>query len=310
MARCGAAAVIEFRQLRYLLAAAEAGSFSRAARSLNIKQSTLSRHILQIEKRLGITLFDRLNRGSVLTQDGRIYVRAMQRIMQDYKEVNDWVLATRAGKVGRLTVGFYTSFSAGNLRATLAEFSDRYPDVAVRGFQRDRDLLVAGIENGLLDLAVMIGEIDYPGIKTRPFWSERVLAALPENHPLSQRERIFWSDLASERFLLTTHDPGPETRNTLLGKLGGPGVQPRIEMDDIDRATVLAAVALGRHLSIVAESALGFHYPGVTFREIHENGGHYRTGFSGYWRSDNDSPVLRRFLDFVAARYSLPAMRD
>jgi DNA-binding transcriptional LysR family regulator len=47
--------VIELRQLRYLIAAAEAGSFSRAARNLNIKQATLSRHILNVEKRLGMT---------------------------------------------------------------------------------------------------------------------------------------------------------------------------------------------------------------------------------------------------------------
>ena len=47
--------MIELRQLRYLIAAAEAGSFSRAARNLNIKQATLSRHILNVEKRLGMT---------------------------------------------------------------------------------------------------------------------------------------------------------------------------------------------------------------------------------------------------------------
>ena len=55
--------MIELRQLRYLIAAAEAGSFSRAARSLNIKQATLSRQILQVEKRLGMVLFDRMTRG-------------------------------------------------------------------------------------------------------------------------------------------------------------------------------------------------------------------------------------------------------
>lgn len=51
--------MIELRQLRYLIAAAEAGSFSRAARSMNIKQATLSRHIIEVEKRLGMALFDR-----------------------------------------------------------------------------------------------------------------------------------------------------------------------------------------------------------------------------------------------------------
>lgn len=50
--------------------------------------------------------------------------------------------------------------------------------------------------------------------------------------------------------------------------------------------------------------------PGVVFREVHETNGHIRIGFSGYWREDNENAVLRRFLDFVAVRYSLPPMTE
>lgn len=300
--------MIELRQLRYLIAAAEAGSFSRAARNLNIKQATLSRHILQTERRLGMALFDRKTRGATLTGDGAAYLRIAQRIMKEWDELNAWLSATINGHTGKLAVGFYTSFSAGNLRATLGEFSDRFPEVRVRGFERDRDMLLAGIESGLLDIAIMIGEAPYRGLMSRPFWSERVLVAMPERHPLTKRERIHWADLTGEKFLLTERDPGPETRNMLLGKLGMPGYTPKIDMDDITRETVLSAIALGGRLSIVAESALGIQVPGVTFREVHETNGHMRIGFSGYWREDNENTVLRRFLDFVAVRYSLPPM--
>lgn len=300
--------MIELRQLRYLIAAAEAGSFSRAARSMNIKQATLSRHIIEIEKRLGMTLFDRRTRGATLTSNGKIYLRTAQRIVKEFEELNDWVRTTQKGEAGRLTVGFYTSFSAGNLRATLSEFNERFAGVRVRGFERDRDMLLAGIESGLLDIAVMMGEISHRGLMSRPFWSERILVAMPETHPLAERERIHWPDLKGERFLLTERDPGPETRNMILGKLGMPGYAPEIDMDDIGRETVLSTMALGGRLSIVTESVLGIQVPGVTFREVYENNGHMRIGFSGYWREDNENPVMRRFLDFVAARYSLPPM--
>lgn len=298
--------MIELRQLRYLIAAAEAGSFSRAARSINIKQATLSRHILEIEKRLGMALFDRMSSGAKLTSCGETYLRIARRIVQEFEELNEWVRATRDGKAGRLAIGFYTSLSAGNLRATLVEFHDRYPDVMLRSFERDRDMLLGGIENGLLDIVIMIGEAAYPTLGSRPVWSERILVALPEWHVLAERERIYWPDLTGEHFLLTQRDPGPETRNVLLGKLGAPGIPVSIEMNDITRDSLLSTIALGRHASIVAESALGVHFPGVTFREIHENGGHMRIGFSAYWRPDNSNPVLRRFLDFISTRYSLP----
>jgi len=300
--------VIELRQLRYLIAAAEAGSFSRAARVLNIKQATLSRQILEVEKRLGMTLFDRKTRGATLTPNGENYLRTAQRIVREFSELNAWVRAVNNGHAGKLTIGFYTSFSAGNLRATLREFSERYSNVKLHGFERDRDMLLTGVENGLLDIAIMIGEAQYSGLQSRPLWSERILVAMPENHPLATRERIYWPDLVGERFLLTERDPGPETRNMLLGKLGMPGYSPEIDMDDIGRDTVLSVIAFGGHISIVAESALGIHIPGVVFREVHEGNGHTRIGFSGYWREDNENPVLRRFLEFLTARYSLPSV--
>lgn len=300
--------MIELRQLRYLIAAAEAGSFSRAARNLNIKQATLSRHILEVEKRLGMMLFSRKTRGATLTVDGVTYLRTAQRIVKEFEELNGWVQATRNGEAGRLAVGFYTSFSAGNLRASLCEFGERYPEMRLRGFERDRDILLAGIESGLLDIAIMMGEAPYPGLMSRPLWSERILVAMPEGHPLAARERIHWSDLTGERFLLTERDPGPETRNMLLGKVSMPGYTFEIDMDDIRRDTVLSIIALGRHISIVAESALGIHVPDVVFREVHETNGHMRIGFSGYWRADNENPVLRRFLEFIAARYSMPSV--
>lgn len=299
--------MIELRQLRYLIAAAEAGSFSRAARRMNIRQATLSRHVIEVEKRLGITLFDRRTRGATLTTNGVAYLTTARRIVKEFEELNERVRSTRAGEAGRLGVGFYTSFSAGNLRATFSEFSARFPKVSVRGFERDRDMLLAGIESGLLDIVIIIGERPYPGMKSRPLWSERHLVVMPENHRLASRERIHWQDLVGERFLLTERDPGPETRNLLLGKLASPGYAPEIDMDDIGRDTVISSIALGGRLAVFAESSAGIQVPGVRFREIHEPNGHSRVGYSGYWRDDNQNPVLHRFLDFVASRYSLPS---
>ena len=299
--------MIELRQLRYLIAAAEAGSFSRAARGMNIKQATLSRHVIEVEKRLGITLFDRRTRGATLTTSGMTYLTTARRIVKEFEELNERVRATRAGEAGRLGVGFYTSFSAGNLRATFSEFSERFPCVSVRGFERGRDMLLAGIENGLLDIVIMIGERPYPGINSRPLWSEPHLVAIPNSHRLASLERIYWQDLVGERFLLTERDPGPETRNFLLGKLASPGYTPEIDMDDVARDTVISSIALGGRLAILAESSAGIQVPGVLFREIHEASGHSRVGYSGYWREDNENPVLRRFLDFVSTRYSLPS---
>jgi DNA-binding transcriptional LysR family regulator len=178
----------------------------------------------------------------------------------------------------------------------------------VHGYERDREHIIAGLESGLLDIAIMIGDASYPGLTTRPFWSERVMVAMPQDHKLASAERIAWPDLAIERFVLMARDPGPETRDLLLGRLGATGTQPHIRMDDVSRDTLLNMVAFGQRLSLVAESATGTDYPGVVFREIHEAGAHTRIGYSGYWRAESANLVLHQFLDFVAQRYALPRM--
>lgn len=300
--------MIEPRQLRYLIAAAEAGSFSRAARELNIKQSTLSRHISYIEKRLGLCLFDRSSRGVRLTLEGNHYLQASRRILADLAGLNSWVRSRAMGASGELTIGFHTSLSAGNLRATLTAFSQRYPEIRIRAREHDRSDLRRGLETGLVDIAVIIGEQHYGGLASRPLWSERLLVALPAGHRLANTERIGWADLAGDTFLVTSRDPGPETRNFLLSRIGTPSSHVRIEENDVSRETLLCLVSLGRHAAVVAESSIGIQMAGITLREVHENGAHARIGFSGYWTPENPNRVLKRFLDFVAARYSLPSI--
>src|SRR3546814_4203039 len=147
---------------------------------------------------------------------------------------SDLGLAERVGRHGHHR---RESVDVERLGVVLTDEAHRFPEVKVRGFERDRDMLLAGIENELLDIAIMIGEAPYRGVKSRPFWSERILVAMPEGHPLAVCDRIHWTDLTGERFLLTERDPGPETRNMLLGKLGMPGYMPEIEMDDVSRDT-------------------------------------------------------------------------
>lgn len=301
------AAVIELRQLRYLVLAAESGSFSRAAKRLGIKQSTLSRQLLALEKRLGIEMFERMSRGAVLTSAGQSYLKTAERIVREFGELNNWLHDTRKGRSGRLAVGFYTSLSAGNLRATLEAFAGGNEAIRVERFERDRDHLLSGLESGLIDIAIMPGEGREPQLNRRSLWSERIHVALPGNNPLGQADVIYWTDLRGERFRLTQRDPGPQFRQLLLGKLADASHQPDIQMEDISRETLLASIGSGEHIAIVVEAALGLGITGTVFREIHDRDGPTRVGFSAYWREDNANPVLKAFLAFVTARFSLSA---
>lgn len=80
------ALMIELKQLRYLVLTAQSGSFSRAAKRLGIKQSTMSRQLLALEKRLGIEVFERFSRGATLTPAGETYLRTAERVVREFSD--------------------------------------------------------------------------------------------------------------------------------------------------------------------------------------------------------------------------------
>lgn len=300
--------MIELRQLRYLVLAAQSGSFSRAAKRLGIKQSTLSRQLLALEKRLGIEVFERLSRGAVLTPAGQSYLRTAERVVREFADLNHWLHDTRSGRSGRLAVGFYTSLSAGNLRALLEAFSRANQAIRIERFERDREHLMGGLESGLIDIAITPGECREPHLVRRSLWSERLHVTMPDSHRLARADMIHWTDLRGERFRLTERDPGPQFSQILQGKLADASYRPDIELEDVSRESLLTSVSNSGRVSIVVEAALGLGIPGIVFREVQDRDGPARVGFSGYWREDNPNPVLKAFLGFIDARFSLPAL--
>jgi len=302
--------MIELRQLRYLVAASESGSFNRAARKLGIKQATLSRHILQVEQRLGLIIFDRSTRGAIPTQDGASYLLGAKRLVEEFDHLNHWVRGKKDGIIGQIAIGFHTSISAGNLRATLADFRRANPDLHIDYVERDRAQLLRDVECGMLDIAILIGEVPEQDLKHQTFWSDRIIVVMPEDHPLAEQEQIAFSDLLREHIVLPVSDPGPQIQKLLVAKIGTPFLQPHIEVRDISRESLLCTVAMGGCITITSEAVLGLGIPGLDYRDLFESTGQFRAGYSGYWREDNRNPVLKRFLRFVRERYSLPPLRS
>ncbi|AZI36095.1 hypothetical protein NT2_04_02400 [Caenibius tardaugens NBRC 16725] len=294
---------LETKQLRYAVLAADMMSFSKAASFLNIKQATLSRNVLNLEHRLGLKLFERQTRGAILTPAGIPIIDAARRILTEVDNLKSRARAIRNGDAGELTIGFCSSLTAGDLRFAIVEFQRRFPDVRLNGVERDRDFLHHALHAGVIDLAVVTGDLADPAIKRRSLWSERVMVALPEGHPLAEAERVYWHDLRRETFVLGTQDPGPDLMRLLRARLAEPGYEPEVETQDVSRENVVAMVSAGWFLTLVSESALGFQHPGIVFREVHETTGQARIDYGCYWRSTDSSPALRRFLGLIRERY-------
>lgn len=295
----------DIRQLRYAIAAANHGSFYRAARALEIEQSTLSRNVLKLERAIGMPIFERSRAGVTTTLAGNTFLRGAKSMVASADKLVGMMRAASQGRAGGLGLGHNNSVSAGNLRATMMGWRDAHPDVEVECVEADRSALLASLDTGDIDIAILMGVADHEGFRCETLWSERMLVALPTTHPLAKCDVVHWTDLRNERFLLPASDPGPEIRDMLLGRLSISGANPNIRMQQSSRETILSVLGGGPGVSIVCEGSTGALYPDVVYRPIHGEQGPALTGFSGCWREDNGNPALRRFLGFIKMRYAL-----
>jgi hypothetical protein len=120
---------VDLVRLRYAVAAADHGSFRRAAEALLLRQSTLSRCIRQLEERIEMIVFERSSGGVRATQAGRDFLHMARSILEQMDTLVASAHSAGRGEAGRLATGFYTSLSAGNLRATLIDYACRFPRV-------------------------------------------------------------------------------------------------------------------------------------------------------------------------------------
>ncbi len=293
------------RQLRYAIAAADHGSFYRAARALDVEQSTLSRAVLKLERSIGSELFIRTRAGVKITKIGRQFLLSARPMVANADRMIATTRAAGKGRAGNLTVGFNSSISAGNLRATLVSSQRDNPDVAIEGVEADRSVLFAGIDSGEIDIAILIGEVDRDDYRHVSFWSEHVYLAIPNNHELAEREIINWTDLREQRFVLPAADPGPDIRDMLIGRLWQSGGHPDVCLHPVSRETILSLLGETGMLSVGCEGVTGAHYPDVVYRPVQGEQGPALVVYSGYWRADNANPVLKQFLGYVRNRYAL-----
>lgn len=290
-------------RLQHAIAAADYGSFRQAAEALAIKQSTLSRSVQILEHRFGAMIFERSSGGVRATPTGRHFLRIARSILEQLDALATVTTATGRGEAGRLAVGFCTSLAAGNLRASLLDLCQRFPQIKFAAVERQRTQLATALRNGVLDVLIVTGSVPLPNSRTRPLWNERVFAVLPVEHPLATREVVYWTDLRDETVILSQCDPVQEIEDLLVSKLVTSNERPKIERHDVSRGVVKSLVAMKTGISIVLESDVGANFSGLMYRELRDGTGPSVLGYSAYWQNDNENPALETFLRLLSERY-------
>lgn len=247
------------RQLKFLVALAEHGSFSRAAEATHVTQPTLSAGIKELETALGATLVERGARGATLTPAGEAAVERARIVLT---EAEDLVLATRAAGEplsGPFRLGVIPTIAPFLLPRVLPALREAFP--ALELFLRE-DLthrLLDAIKDRRLDAALIALPYEEPGIETMSLMEDEFLFAAPRDHRLAKVNRLTPDMLAGEPLLLL--EDGHCLRDHALsicgGGPGGPhGEQVRSDFAATSLHTLVQMVRSGIGATLLPKLAL------------------------------------------------------
>lgn len=294
---------IEIRQLRYAVLTADARSFASAASRMRIKQATLSRRVQQLEDRLGVKLFERTTRGAQPTEAGRAFLEIARRIVTDVENLQNSARAFGNGQQGYIAVGYSSPLMAGKLKLAYSDYLIRYPHIQFDVVEADPESLFNSLRARTIDVAIAPTIPSEDGIVSRSLWSERLIVALNTTHHLQNSERIYWSDLRQETFVIPRGGIGPIIENLLSARLTEPGYRANVIVQEASIESLLSMISVGCFVTITTDASQGVNWPDVNFREIYDSSGPARLEYSLYWHADNENPALQRFFKLIDERY-------
>lgn len=276
------------------LKATELGSFTRAAEALSYTQSGISRMIADLEREWGVRLLARSRAGVHLTSEGRRLIDQVKRVCTEEQRLEALVAELNDLQTGLIRVGTLSSMATHWLPRIVSAFQKDYPNI-------EYELLLGDyleIEQWVLDGRVDCGFLRLPAhaqLQTTFLGCDRLLAVLPEGHPLAERERVPLSLLAEQPFLLLQKGANDE----ILQMFRKQGLEPDVRFTTWDDYAIMSMAENGLGVSILPELILRRCPYRIVLRELDPP--EWRD-IGVAVRSQDDLPLaVERFLGYVSA---------
>jgi len=243
---------MELHQLRYSVAIADTGNFTRASAKCNVSQPSLSQQIINLEKELGHKLFHRLGHKAVPTESGTVFLDRARRILLEVdntsKELSDHPSLER-----RLTVGAIQSLAPFLLPALIERCRKRHPNLQLNIREDFKDSLISSVIDGELDFALAALPVDDPRLFAETLTQEPLLLVVGKDHPFVARPKVTAEDLAGETFALLGSSSSVAAQ--VHSFCGDHHFEPRIGFRCSQISTLKSLVALGAGISVLPRIA-------------------------------------------------------
>jgi DNA-binding transcriptional LysR family regulator len=285
---------VDARLWRSFATVAEELHYGRAADRLHITQPALSRQIRDLERALGVTLFDRTSRRVVLSQAGRAVLGQARRALAESDRAVRLARLAAHGDWGELAIAVLPAVALGLLPAIVRAYREAHPAIGVTISESFDDEQLAALTAGRIDAGFLRAAAAPPALFLETLLTEPLLAGLPADHRLARHDRIALSELAGEPFVFFPRRRSVLAYDEFIAACRAAGFSPAI-VQEASGISALGLVAAGLGVTVVAASYQALSLDGVRFVPVI---GHELT-LQVAWAAGNTNTVLPGFLDIA-----------
>ncbi|GIN56376.1 putative HTH-type transcriptional regulator YwbI [Lederbergia ruris] len=197
---------MDIQHLKYFVAVAREGNFTRAANKLYVTQPTISKMVRNIEEELGVTLFDRSGKQVKLTDAGEIILVQAQNIIKSFQNLSAELDDLMNLKKGSIHIGLPPMVGSRYFPNVIQAFHQDYPNISIHLVEDGAVKIEEDVQNGTLDLGVVVLPVNQERFHSFSFVNERLMLLAHPNHPLSQKEVVQLVELEKEPFVFFRRD--------------------------------------------------------------------------------------------------------
>lgn len=292
---------MDFRQLRYFVAVAEALSFSEAARRLHVSQPPLSVQIKALEEELGSALLERSRHHVALTPAGELFLDKARAALANLDQAREVVRQVASGEAGEIRVGFTASVPMQDIfpRAVHA-FREAHRNAKLELVHMSTGQQLQQLENGEIDIAFLRPSPQFrppASIAVREVLADRLVAVVPVAHPLAAgQHEIDIGALSGERFLLFPRGLGCGLFDHATTLCNRAGFAPNVAQEAREATTIIGLVASGAGISVLPQIYARTGIPGVAYLPI--AGPDAASRILMAHRAEALSPIMKRFVGY------------
>lgn len=285
------------RQMRALIALARTGSFTLAAEYLHVTQAALSGLIKELEQTLGVRVVDRSTRKIALTDVGRELYPLFSKMIDDLDSALLDIANQSALKKGVVRIAAPQLMSCTLLPEVIAAYRVAHPAIDVRLVDCAVENVTARVFSGEVDVAIGPERDPSAQIEAAVLFEMPFVLVFPKAHPLAQRERVTWSDLAAHPFIALQGQFTERLLSDMHGSLRDVPLNPSNEVTFMTTALAMVSAGLGVTVCLpYAEPLVRLHQ--LNMRQLHEP--ELTRRFFVYRRQNRSlSPAAESFVAFL-----------